>query len=180
MLGQSSSAHFRPLAGIMVLIDMDTDEWRATQNNISVPLRGLWFLSKSAYSKKENGSTKISVPLRGLWFLSTGLATHYYLSYINFRPLAGIMVLISSQAFGDGVDEDAISVPLRGLWFLSVVIGRIFAWLLFAFPSPCGDYGSYQRNFESSIHRVYHTISVPLRGLWFLSGKHLKKIQKGA
>ena len=40
--------------------------------------------------------------------------------------------------------EDIVSVPLRGLWFLSKE-GRFYYENLHLFPSPCGDYGSYQR-----------------------------------
>ena len=61
---------FRPLAGIMVLI-----------------------------FKNLNGLTisygLVSVPLRGLWFLSIILSAFWSSSRICFRPLAGIMVLIT-------------------------------------------------------------------------------------
>ncbi len=46
-----------------------------------------------------------------------------------------------------------------------------------AFPSPCGDYGSYQKEkwlYEHEFDRV----SVPLRGLWFLSTSTEKKFKK--
>ena len=62
---------------------------------------------------------EVSVPLRGLWFLSL-----YFLYLIvkvqirSFRPLTGIMVLIGN--FRINVQEwQKVSVPLRGLWFLS-------------------------------------------------------------
>ena len=86
---------FRPLAGIMVLIPMtcnviwlrqalafpspcgdygsylpmvnDVDEKKVS---VSVPLRGLWFLSMLAMAKKYLAE-HVSVPLRGLWFLSS-------------------------------------------------------------------------------------------------------------
>ena len=61
---------FRPLAGIMVLIDMP--------NELLIPCH-----------------TLVSVPLRGLWFLSfTGFEEFDFQFIIRFRPLAGIMVLI--------------------------------------------------------------------------------------
>ena len=37
-----------------------------------------------------------------------------------------------------------VSVPLRGLWFLSVEPGTTVNMETGEFPSPCGDYGSYQ------------------------------------
>ena len=36
------------------------------------------------------------------------------------------------------------------------------------FPSPCGDYGSYQIEIVSASTKS-KWVSVPLRGLWFLS-----------
>ena len=85
---------FRPLAGIMVLI--------------------IWILKH--YSAKE---INVSVPLRGLWFLSFGTTTLMTAVPMSFRPLAGIMVLIE--------------------WCLMLANE-----ILKMFPSPCGDYGSYQ------------------------------------
>ena len=63
--------------------------------------------------------TTVSVPLRGLWFLST--VTHFepLKRMERFRPLTGIMVLISAQYCPYGVHVSYVSVPLRGLWFLS-------------------------------------------------------------
>ena len=37
-----------------------------------------------------------------------------------------------------------VSVPLRGLWFLSFAKRNDYTNLIVLFPSPCGDYGSYQ------------------------------------
>ena len=37
---------------------------------VSVPLRGLWFLSKRKAVKFDEFEVLVSVPLRGLWFLS--------------------------------------------------------------------------------------------------------------
>ena len=37
----------------------------------------------------------------------------------RFRPLAGIMVLISDDYDNDDEYKAVVSVPLRGLWFLS-------------------------------------------------------------
>ena len=115
--------NFRPLAGIMVLIlyDLGKDEVftkvqfpspcgdygsyrlkgtaRKIRHNykISVPLRGLWFLSWDISSTYPGSTGSISVPLRGLWFLSKEVIMLYIVYCGNFRPLAGIMVLISCQ-----------------------------------------------------------------------------------
>ena len=37
------------------------------------------------------------------------------------------------------------------------------------FPSPCGDYGSYRHGLWHWLVRRREAVSVPLRGLWFLS-----------
>ena len=61
----------------------------------------------------------VSVPLRGLWFLSTGNRHTDETSLVeSFRPLAGIMVLITWKRNSSGFNR-VVSVPLRGLWFLS-------------------------------------------------------------
>ena len=90
-----SPSGFRPLAGIMVLII-----------NRKIP-----FLSARTIT--------VSVPLRGLWFLSLH-RTHVKgeIIMMSFRPLAGIMVLID---FAEKMETVGliVSVPLRGLWFLS-------------------------------------------------------------
>ena len=62
----------------------------------------------------------VSVPLRGLWFLSNKKNhSANALTSPSFRPLAGIMVLIDKQFLLNGVLPLVVSVPLRGLWFLS-------------------------------------------------------------
>ena len=71
----------------------------------------------------------VSVPLRGLWFLSDDYFR--FNGYGNrFRPLTGIMVLIF-------------------LMPLTKMLGFIVL-----FPSPYGDYGSYQMTREEAI-RIY-------------------------
>ena len=64
---------------------------------VSVPLRGLWFLS-CRLTLAIPGIRNVSVPLRGLWFLSSSSSSHTSSkSSLSFRPLAGIMVLIGKQ-----------------------------------------------------------------------------------
>ena len=160
---------------------------------VSVPLRGLWFLSDYLLYPFKSLICVVSVPLRGLWFLSNRVGT-----------------VIAK------VDRN-VSVPLRGLWFLSSCTGRNFIRRPRPFPSPYGDYGSYQLMFPMQVWvetlsfrpltgimvlirgflpvntrngicfrpltgimvlidgilnrewQKYVTVSVPLRGLWFLS-----------
>ena len=88
---------FRPLAGIMVLIFHtlylgvygsleneyvfpspcgDYGSYRGlwptfvSYQTVSVPLRGLWFLSVAVSFISKPTRAVVSVPLRGLWFLS--------------------------------------------------------------------------------------------------------------
>ena len=92
---------FRPLAGIMVLIFIPrNDEQIRALFEVSVPLRGLWFLSW------ESGCTLAAQPPG------------------RFRPLTGIMVLITMTA------REEVKKELE------------------RFPSPCGDYGSYRESYE--------------------------------
>ena len=85
---------FRPLAGIMVLI---ADAVSASNSSILI----------------------VSVPLRGLWFLSISSEIESLKYNYRFRPLAGIMVLIRKRCRNKGLKSPKVSVPLRGLWFLS-------------------------------------------------------------
>ncbi len=88
-----ASRRFRPLAGIMVLIDY--------------------------YYSASRRRFPVSVPLRGLWFLSHRRIVERGYRRKRFRPLAGIMVLIAKKYRRDEGWENLVSVPLRGLWFLS-------------------------------------------------------------
>ena len=165
-----------------------------TSPHKSVPLRELWFLSIITYSYMsfpcivafpspcgDYGSYHVTFqnersrsmnefpspcgdygsyrPVRHL-LTSTGIP--------HFRPLAGIMVLIGDIDVTIFVYYINISVPLRGLWFLSRMGGNDMKDEKTKFPSPCGDYGSYQNRKNSTMFNI-RPISVPLRGLWFLS-----------
>ena len=163
---------FRPLTGIMVLIEQKKyfRVWR--KQYVSVPLRGLWFLSAEqdqavgpfplrfpspygdygSYLYREKVDDErligllVSVPLRGLWFLSAASsAPNKRRRRKGFRPLTGIMVLIVAMAKArTACRQDEVSVPLRGLWFLSITLGDMMKQSYIAkFPSPYGDYGSY-------------------------------------
>ena len=130
----------------------DYGSYRKSINNkyngfeeVSVPLRGLWFLSigKAFVVERRRG---VSVPLRGLWFLShskegilclrkrtsfrplTGIMVLIFAMQatrgkkkISFRPLTGIMVLIKDTYKIINKQTQKVSVPLRGLWFLSTL-----------------------------------------------------------
>ena len=79
----------------MVLIIILTELVSYIDKEVSVPLRGLWFLSRENNDPRKKYMT-VSVPLRGLWFLSSD----------------------DDAIFNEDYEE--VSVPLRGLWFLSL------------------------------------------------------------
>ena len=80
----------------MVLIEGMEPLDIAREVEVSVPLRGLWFLSVNRFKLIKRECEKVSVPLRGLWFLLHGSPRHAQLASGRFRPLAGIMVLIDA------------------------------------------------------------------------------------
>ena len=95
---------------------LPTDE---TSRFVSVPLRGLWFLSPNYDARLEVSPNGVSVPLRGLWFLSEFTSTAYIESQLCFRPLAGIMVLIVND-YDEYIDatENHGFRPLAGIMVL--------------------------------------------------------------
>ena len=132
---------FRPLTGIMVLIDFNiNDEY--FRFDVSVPLRGLWFLSSSV-----------------LWSI------HQTASLFP-SPYGDCGSYLRGQTF-PLLWADEVSVPLRGLWFLSVPSYDARLEVSPKFPSPYGDCGSYL-----AIRRFYLTILIncfrPFTGIMVL------------
>ena len=185
---------FRPLTGIMVLIQ-DYGLYDSEDNQVvSVPLRRLWFLSKSTVSRNISQACRSFRPLTGIMVLiCQGSAVPRYClgsfrpltgimvlikcskwksprtSCICFRPLTGIMVLISSNVAVVRISSMFVSVPLRGLWFLSTI----------RFPNSFPVHPRSFRPLTGIMVLIWVTypalrplvlfVSVPLRGLWFLS-----------
>ena len=86
----------------------------------------------------------VSVPLRGLWFLSKRIKSGLQKIMKFPSPCGdyGSYHLIANEVW-QGMKR-SVSVPLRGLWFLSFFDNLDDAKAAReAFPSPCGDYGSY-------------------------------------
>ena len=94
MITQNKIKSFRPLAGIMVLIYMvDADDDALFNEDVSVPLRGLWFLSNASQDRTRQINCSFR-PLAGIMVL---IGKHHVIrkkTARSFRPLAGIMVLI--------------------------------------------------------------------------------------
>ena len=147
-------ASFRPLAGIMVLINssrvMTFSPWL---NVFPSPCGdyGSYQLHESASIARRKRRFPSPCGDYGS-YRNVSIASSDPTSY-GFRPLAGIMVLIYKD-----VDKLAI-------------------YNADAFPSPCGDYGSY-RYWQKSIKRNSLWVSVPLRGLWFLSAPFINAFMK--
>ena len=75
---------------------------------------------KQAVERMSSLDAGVSVPLRGLWFLSTRKKQSLFQLWVScFRPLTGIMVLICIASIELTERSLLVSVPLRGLWFLS-------------------------------------------------------------
>ena len=134
---------------------------------VSVPLRGLWFLSRWTRTTDltlirfpspcgDYGSYRLGRRqsfLEGSVFPSPcgDYGSYRKMRRTNgkslrnsFRPLAGIMVLISDF---DPDDSSGIHVrfrPLAGIMVLIADNDKEIGLHYFMFPSPCGDYGSYR------------------------------------
>ena len=115
---------FRPLAGIMVLIGRREFYYGNNYYYVSVPLRGLWFLSSSRFASRSASRTALfPSPCGDYGSYPARIVGKSMKSKICFRPLAGIMVLIE----------------------LDNTLNRVKPC---AFPSPCGDYGSYRPTYN--------------------------------
>ena len=111
----------------------------------------------------------VSVPLRGLWFLSSKEFSMVIGHVIDsFRPLAGIMVLIGVNRLTNKGSDDYVSVPLRGLWFLSIRC-NLFLWAYGDVSVPLRGLWFLSLQGQTIIASKASPVSVPLRGLWFLS-----------
>ena len=130
----------------MVLIHDPLFRIDVVPGQVSVPLRGLWFLSSIFKSSKKTANISVSVPLRGLWFLSFKMTSPRSSSFlVTFpSPCGDYGSYHSISTYSVTATSAGVSVPLRGLWFLSrtdtAEVGRNPG----GFPSPCGDYGSYR------------------------------------
>ena len=115
------------------------------KNVVSVPLRGLWFLSIPA-NKIAQAAKAFPSPYGdyGSYQLKSTLETITALG--SFRPLTGIMVLINCYNKDERLGKRKRFRPLTGIMVLiNYKIPAVTIQGMFMFPSPYGDYGSYQR-----------------------------------
>ena len=111
------------------------------QQVVSVPLRGLWFLSRRPFLQQ----------LKRLLFPSP------YGDYGSYRTVHFRVLHM----------EPEVSVPLRGLWFLSEHVDMCYITGLRAFPSPYGDYGSYRVAMDLASRQIRESFR-PLTGIMVL------------
>ncbi len=110
---------FRPLAGIMVLI-ITSRIFVHVGITVSVPLRGLWFLSRNGeITMIRHYWHKFPSPCGDYGSYRRQHCYQVHREGKSFRPLAGIMVLIIGNHEKGRHNNIKVSVPLRGLWFLS-------------------------------------------------------------
>ena len=109
---------FRPLAGIMVLITL----YRLSYNSLWTgfrPLAGIMVLIWGTEKVKTKVLIDVSVPLRGLWFLSWRRRWRRHRHHQRrFRPLAGIMVLIILLEVSTDGGNSKCFRPLAGIMVL--------------------------------------------------------------
>ena len=84
-------------------------------------MRGLWFLTSTRRCVHHHQRPGVSVPLRGLWFLTILIFYKSITDYQGFRPLAGIMVLNSPPC---GWRNDAIENGVCGADFIFAIFRR--------------------------------------------------------
>ena len=142
-----------------------------TDVNVSVPLRGLWFLSETLSTLTHALERVCFRPLTGIVVLIGKREIIYTFLKLSFRPLTGIVVLILYAANTLYRKFDGSFRPLTGIVVLiTSEYGTTISILEEKFPSPYGDCGSYRLPILS-LDSPQSTVSVPLRGLWFLSHK---------
>ena len=101
-------------------LDEEVKEKVKKRAEVSVPLRGLWFLSYMTSMYIPLTTTLCFRPLAGIMVLIANETMLQLRRTTSFRPLTGIMVLIPNVGYREifGLSAE-VSVPLRGLWFLS-------------------------------------------------------------
>lgn len=107
-------AALRPLTGIVVLNEY-SNKYSFDMSASFRPLTGIKVLNRTTKNVNIAEKAKVSVPLRGLRFL-TNMIGGWEQSRESggFRPLSGIKVLNSKKYRSNEVYENAVSVPFRG------------------------------------------------------------------
>ena len=109
---------FRPLTGIMVLImEEKTNIYKKLMG--FRPLTGIMVLILLAAARKPSATLVVSVPLRGLWFLSDASSFLATIPFMFPSPYGDYGSYLRQSLLSPRLNSLVVSVPLRGLWFLS-------------------------------------------------------------
>ena len=110
---------FRPLTGIMVLIVRRYGRFRPHQDAVSVPLRGLWFLSLPPVQGFTGISERFPSPYGDYGSYRDDVRDELYCRMMTFPSPYGDYGSYRQGLTADEIEMIVVSVPLRGLWFLS-------------------------------------------------------------
>ena len=110
---------FRPLAGIMVLIAFTHLKIHDKSSCCFRPLAGIMVLIQFYTLSTEQKLVDVSVPLRGLWFLSGIVIMALVAITVLFPSPCGDYGSYLPSSSPQTCRSGNVSVPLRGLWFLS-------------------------------------------------------------
>ena len=84
---------------------------------VSVPLRGLWFLSFNEKYYVCSNCGEFPSPYGDYGSYPSCTRNHYRIVFIGFRPLTGIMVLIRQRSYLSAQSADSFR-PLTGIMVL--------------------------------------------------------------
>ena len=139
-----------------------------TESKVSVPLRGLWFLSRWTRTT-DLTLIRFPSPCGDYGSYRKMRRTNGKSLRNSFRPLAGIMVLISDF---DPDDSSGIHVRFRPLAGIMVLIEEFAKYIVVRGIEsfrPLAGIMVLILIFKERMILYAYKVSVPLRGLWFLS-----------
>ena len=106
---------FRPLTGIVVLINIVAMELMFPTQVVSVPLRGLWFLSSKMRTATISSILEFPSPYGDCGSYQIKRKFKKVLDKRCFRPLTGIVVLITDKKTAKRLLGIASFRPLTGI-----------------------------------------------------------------
>ena len=154
----------------MVLIRVLPPSGLHPSHYVSVPLRGLWFLSSTLTTTLSSMMTLFPSPY-GDYGSYQNFALNSMTSFLGcFRPLTGIMVLIRKLDYHEiTTDIGKCFRPLTGIMVLILGLHIHIHILMCMCFRPLTGIMVLIRNDCKLYARLTRQVSVPLRGLWFLS-----------
>ena len=153
----------------MVLISIRFMARKDGPAGVSVPLRGLWFLSPYALWLEKTGQLVFPSPCGDYGSYHGGGNVDKTKDPCKFPSPCGDYGSYLAARAGLTLDKYIdVSVPLRGLWFLSDNELLTAQKYLCTVSVPLRGLWFLSLR-EEKVMRKYEIVSVPLRGLWFLS-----------